>query len=66
MPDFTSYVNYATGIFTAASLIATLLITRVLPPADDSKEGIPGKGYAVFYGIVHRLSLSKKAAPDAG
>lgn len=63
--DFTHVVNYATGLFTAASLIATLLITKFLPPADDSKDGIPGKGYAVFYGIVQRLSLDKKG-PNAG
>ncbi len=57
--DFTQVINYATGAFTAASLLATLLVS-ILPPADDSREGISGKGYAVLHGIVLRLSLAKK------
>lgn len=61
--DFTQLTLYVTGVFTAASLLATLVFS-ILPPADDSRDGIPGKGYAVFYGVVHRLSLSKKV-PNA-
>lgn len=59
--DFSQVILYASGAFTAASLLATLFI-GILPPADDSKEGISGKGYAVLHGIVYRLSVSKKTS----
>lgn len=62
--DVPSTINTLTGLYTVAGLGATGLI-KFLPPADDSRDGVNSKWYAVLYGIIRRLSLVAPTPPTS-